>query len=179
MTNDSLDSTCLRHPKTLSNLRCGRCDDLICPQCMVQSPVGARCPECANIGQAPIFRATTSELAITIGLSTGAALIFGAVYGVAVWTMWKLNVDFQIGLVVTSVIVGLSGAPFGDFVRRAGKYKLDRRLRTVAGITMFLAWVVGTVVSSWLGAGSAIFTNIVGYLGLGVGVYIAMNRVRP
>jgi len=179
MTNDTLDSTCLRHPNVLSNLRCGRCDDLICPQCMVQSPVGARCPDCAVIGQAPIFRATTFELVRTIVLSAGAAAAFGFAYAAAVWVAWKLHIGFQIATVVISIMVGASGAPFGDFVRRAGKYKLDKRLRTVAAGTMFLAWLFAQFFVGWLGVGNAIFINIVSYLGLGVGVYIAMNRVRP
>ena len=179
MTNDAFDSTCLRHPDILSNLRCGRCGDLICPQCMVQSPVGARCPDCANIGQAPIFRATGVELTTTIGLSAGAAVIFGVIYALAIWVLWNLPLGFRIGNVAASMIIGLAGAPVGEFVRRAGKYKLDSRLRIVAAGTMFLVWVVGIIVSSWLGVWDGIFINIVGYIGLGIGVYVAMNRVRP
>ena len=26
---------CARHPDTETNLRCGRCDTLVCPQCLV------------------------------------------------------------------------------------------------------------------------------------------------
>ncbi|MCI0803222.1 MAG: hypothetical protein J4N96_02110 [Chloroflexi bacterium] len=179
MTDDTFDTTCLRHPDIASNLRCGRCDDLICPQCMVQSPVGARCPDCANIGQAPIFRSTPAELTTTMALSLGAAVVFGTIYGLIVWVLWNLPFNFQIGNVVTALIIGLAGAPVGEFVRRAGKYKLDSRLRTVAAITMFLVWVVGITISSLLGVWSGIFTNIIGYIGLGIGVYVAMNRVRP
>jgi hypothetical protein len=179
MTNDTFDTTCLRHPDTLSNLACGRCGDLICPQCMVQSPVGARCPECANIGQAPIFRATSFELATTVVLSLVSSAVFGVIFAAAAWLMWKLGLSFNIGTVLIAMIVGLSGAPIGDFVRRAGKYKLDRRLRIVAAVAVFMAWIFAQVFAGVFGVGSGIFVNIVSYLGLGVGVYIAMNRVRP
>ncbi len=178
MTNDTFDSTCLRHPNTLSNLRCGRCNDLICPECMVQSPVGARCPECANIGQAPIFRSTSAELTRTIGLSVGMAVVVGGIYGLIVWAMWNLPFNFQIGNVVASLIVGMVGAPVGEFVRRAGKYKFDKRFRTIAAGTMFLVWVVGIFVSTSLGVSIFLFTNIIGYIGLAIGIYVAMNRVR-
>jgi hypothetical protein len=40
---------CARHPNTETVLRCGRCDTPICAKCMVMSPVGARCPTCAQV----------------------------------------------------------------------------------------------------------------------------------
>ena len=180
MTNDTFDSTCLRHPDTASNLGCSRCGDLICPQCMVQSPVGARCPDCANIGQAPIFRSTPTEFASTIVLSLVAAIGFGVAYAVVVWVLWVLPLGFMIGNVAALFIIALSGAPVGDFVRRVGKNKLDARLRIVAAVTMLLIWMVGfTVGSEMLGVWNGVFLNIVAYIGLGVGIYVAMNRVRP
>ena len=114
-----------------------------------------------------------------IGLSLIAAAAFGFGYAVAVWVMWKVGIPFRIAVVVSSVIVGMSGAPLGDIVRRAGKYKLDKRLRAVAAATVLLAWLFAQFAIGWLGVGGLIFVNIVSYLGLGVGVYIAMNRVRP
>ena len=180
MTNDTFDSTCLRHPDTLSNLGCGRCGDLICPQCMVQSPVGARCPDCATIGRSPIFRATSVELTTTVALSMGAAVVFGTVYALAVWVLWNLPLNFQIGNVLASLLIGMGGAPVGEVVRRAGKFKLDSRLRIVAAFTMFMVWIIGIfIATSLLGVWDRIFYNIIGYIGLGIGVYVAMNRVRP
>ena len=179
MTIDAFDSVCLRHPDTPSNLRCGRCGDLICPQCMVQSPVGARCPDCANIGRAPIFRSTPTEFTTTIALSLGASIGFGVAYAVIVWVLWNLPLGFSIGNVAASLVIGLGGAPIGEFVRRAGKYKLDARLRYVAAITVFLTWIVGITVATIFGVWSGIFLNIISYIGLGIGIYVAMNRVRP
>ena len=179
MTNETFDSTCLRHPNTPSNLGCSRCGNLICPQCMVQSTVGARCPDCANIGQAPIFRATPAEFSSAIVLSLVSALGFGIAYAVAVWMLWVLPLGFMIGNVAAAFIIALAGAPVGDFVRRAGKYKIDARLRIVAAVTMLLIWMVGFTVGSMLGVWNGVFLNIVAYIGLGVGIYVAMNRVRP
>ncbi|HIF71834.1 MAG TPA: hypothetical protein EYQ61_04700 [Dehalococcoidia bacterium] len=180
MTHDTFDATCLRHPEVASNLRCGRCDDLICPQCMVQSPVGARCPDCASIGQAPIFRSTPVELTTTIALSALGAAGFGFAYAIIVWIFWTfLPFNFQIGNVATSLLVGLAGAPIGEYVRKAGKYKLDKRLRIVAAITVFVAWFIGINIASFMGVPGGLFTNIIALIGLGIGVYVAMNRVRP
>lgn len=39
--------TCYRHPGRVATLRCSNCDRPICTDCMRDSPVGQRCPECA------------------------------------------------------------------------------------------------------------------------------------
>lgn len=39
---------CARHPNAPTYLACGKCGILICPKCMVSSPVGQRCRECAR-----------------------------------------------------------------------------------------------------------------------------------
>jgi hypothetical protein len=45
----NVDTTfCSRHPKVETGLKCGRCGTPICPRCMVYTPVGIRCPDCAN-----------------------------------------------------------------------------------------------------------------------------------
>jgi hypothetical protein len=48
-SNQSGMLRCARHPNTETSLRCGRCETPICPQCMIMSPVGARCPTCAQV----------------------------------------------------------------------------------------------------------------------------------
>jgi len=146
---------------------------------MVQSPVGARCPDCASIGQAPIFRSTPAEFSTVIGLSIVGAVAFGVAYAVLVWILWILPLGFMIGNVAASFIIALAGAPVGEFVLRAGKYKLDSRLRIVAAVVMLGIWIVGFIVASMLGVWNGVFLNIVAYIGLGVGMYVAMNRVRP
>jgi MFS family permease len=179
MTNDTFDSTCLRHPEVASNLRCGRCGDLICPQCMVQSPVGARCPECSSIGEAPIFRSTSMEMARTIGLAVIGAIGFGIAFALLAWVLWQLPFNFKIGSVAVGMVIAATGMPIGEFIRRAGKYKLDKRLRIVAALTVMSSWIVGQVVANFLNLPITLFTNIIAVIGLGIGVYIAMNRVKP
>lgn len=41
---------CANHPKELTVVRCGRCEKPICTRCMVDSPVGKKCRECARPG---------------------------------------------------------------------------------------------------------------------------------
>lgn len=39
---------CARHTKVTTLVRCGRCETPICTRCMVHSPAGVRCRDCAR-----------------------------------------------------------------------------------------------------------------------------------
>ena len=39
---------CYRHPAVQTKVHCTRCDRPICPDCMIQAPVGFQCPECVD-----------------------------------------------------------------------------------------------------------------------------------
>jgi hypothetical protein len=48
-TNNTL--YCTFHPKTETQLRCNRCNQLICIKCATHTPTGYRCPECIKTQQ--------------------------------------------------------------------------------------------------------------------------------
>ena len=114
-----------------------------------------------------------------VGLAVLGAIGFGVAFALLVWVLWNLPFNFKIGSVAVAMVIGFAGMPIGEYVRRAGKYKLDKRLRIVAALTVLSAWIVGQVVANFLNLPIQLFTNIVAVIGLGIGVYIAMNRVRP
>ena len=39
---------CANHPKEITYVRCARCDKPICTSCMVDTPVGKKCRDCAQ-----------------------------------------------------------------------------------------------------------------------------------
>lgn len=41
-------ATCYKHPDRETGVSCSNCGRPICPDCMTPTPVGMRCPECAN-----------------------------------------------------------------------------------------------------------------------------------
>jgi hypothetical protein len=64
---------CARHPNTETVLRCGRCDTPICGRCMIMSPVGARCPTCAQVKRfALMLKPVELVRSIGYGLAVGA-----------------------------------------------------------------------------------------------------------
>jgi membrane associated rhomboid family serine protease len=53
------ETTCYRHPKRETLVRCSRCDRYICTDCMREAPVGQRCPECVKGENRTVRRART------------------------------------------------------------------------------------------------------------------------
>ncbi|MEJ8668928.1 rhomboid family intramembrane serine protease [Streptomyces sp. NBC_01614] len=52
-------TTCYRHPKVESHVRCTRCDRYICPDCMREAAVGHQCVECVKEGSRSVRQART------------------------------------------------------------------------------------------------------------------------
>ncbi|WP_405909180.1 MULTISPECIES: rhomboid family intramembrane serine protease [unclassified Streptomyces] len=60
MEPESTVTTCYRHPKVESHVRCTRCDRYICPDCMREAAVGHQCPECVKEGVRSVREARTA-----------------------------------------------------------------------------------------------------------------------
>jgi len=74
---------CARHPKSITRLRCGRCDTAICPKCMVQGVAGARCRKCANRRVA--VRPAGVLHAAGRAIETGASGLGRPIWYMAIW----------------------------------------------------------------------------------------------
>ncbi|MCX4739784.1 rhomboid family intramembrane serine protease [Streptomyces antibioticus] len=59
MEPESAVTTCYRHPKVESYVRCTRCERFICPDCMREAAVGHQCPACVREGARSIRRPRT------------------------------------------------------------------------------------------------------------------------
>ena len=79
--NEPASFRCATHPNVETHLRCGKCGKPICPQCMVQTPVGSRCRECAKLYKLPTYRVSPVYYLRAIGAALGTAVILGLVWG--------------------------------------------------------------------------------------------------
>src|SRR5712691_8856976 len=78
-TTDQLATYCAAHPRVETYLRCGRCNTPICPRCLIQTPVGARCRSCARLRRLPIYDVSPRFLARGAAAGLAAALAGGVV----------------------------------------------------------------------------------------------------
>lgn len=74
---------CARHPDVQTALRCSRCDTPICPRCLVQTPVGARCRDCAQLAKSPVYTVSGMFLVRAIGAGVIGGVAMGLLWGFA------------------------------------------------------------------------------------------------
>ncbi|MFD9005958.1 rhomboid family intramembrane serine protease [Streptomyces sp. NPDC059582] len=101
MEPESTVTTCYRHPKMESHVRCTRCDRYICPNCMREAAVGHQCVECVKEGARSVRQART----VFGGRITAVPLVTYVLIG--------LNVLFYLGELVRPEFVdrfGMLGA---------------------------------------------------------------------
>ena len=68
---------CAAHPNVETNLACGKCGIPICPKCLVQTPVGARCRDCARVKRLPTYQITPLQYLKAAGLGLVLAIAIG------------------------------------------------------------------------------------------------------
>jgi len=73
---------CATHPEIETNLKCGKCGKPICPKCLVQTPVGARCRDCARLYKLPTYRVPAVFYLRATGTALGVAVVCGIIWGI-------------------------------------------------------------------------------------------------
>ncbi len=99
---------CARDPEVQTALRCSRCDTPICPKCLVQTPVGARCRDCARLAKSPVYTVQGRYLARAIAAAAIGGVGMGLIWGFA--SLWIPGLAF--GGIFVSLILG-AGLGFG------------------------------------------------------------------
>ena len=156
---------CSYHPEVETGLACGKCGTYICPRCMVQTPVGARCPGCARVTKLPTF-----DVGPSYYLRAAIAGVVTAVTGGIVWGfLLRLGIPFLPWLVSIGV-----GYLVGEAISLAVNRKRGRGLAITAGLSIVLA----ILVSGFLPPISAPITIIFWLFIVSASFFMAVSRVR-
>jgi hypothetical protein len=162
---------CARHPDVETNLACGKCGTPICPKCLVQTPVGARCPTCANLRKLPVYEVSTTyySRAVVAALGGGAALG-------AAWYFIEHYVPFG-GWFLFLIAAGI-GYAVGEITSRAVNRKRGRGLQLAAAGGVIASYVVRSVILQPNAGFIDAFVDLWGLLALLIGVVIAVGHFR-
>jgi hypothetical protein len=165
---------CATHPSVETELACGKCGKAICPRCLVHTPVGARCRECANVRRLPQFEISPLYLARGVGAGLASGAVLGAVWGY----LLPFGVGFFLGF-----LVGLGlGYAVGEAVSLATNRKVGPQLQAAAIAGVVVAYLVRSAIAversrtfEWRDVMS---NDIYGYIVVLLAVVVAMNRLR-
>ncbi len=154
---------CPRHPGVETALRCSRCESPICPSCLVHSPVGARCPDCAPVVRAPMYVLSTGHMA----RAALAAVVGGLVMGL-LWRLILLPFTRGFFAILVGVALGYIFTRLLEFAT-GGKRGPGMVGFAIGGIV--LAWAVLVVL------GGSVFA-LWGLVAAGIGVWFAYQNLR-
>jgi hypothetical protein len=138
---------------------------------MVQTPVGARCKQCARLYKLPTYNVSTRHYVRAVGSGLGAALVIGVIWG----ALETLLPFFFLNLLLAAGV----GYAIGEIISLSVNRKRGAGLAIVAGlavvvsyiVSQFLPWGFGFV---FLGLLAVVFD----LLAIAVGVFLAVTRLR-
>ena len=162
---------CATHPNVETNLRCGKCGKLICPKCLVQTPVGARCPDCARLGKLPTYRVSIQHYLKATGTGLGMAIVCGVAWGVVMGFVPFFYLNFLLAAGV--------GYAIGEVISLSVNRKRGKGLAVVAGIFVAVSYLV-SILFPW-GRLFPLFNMlylILDLLSLALGIFVATTRLR-
>ena len=159
---------CAYHPKVETNLRCGKCDKPICPKCMVTTPVGARCRDCAGLDKLPTFRVSTRYYLIAAGVALGMAIACGAAWGLIEWLVPVFSLNL--------LLAPAAGYAIGEVTSLAVNRKRGTGLAVIGGIAVAASYAITHLFPGVAFFG--LFSVIYHIIAVGLGIFIAVTRLR-
>jgi hypothetical protein len=159
---------CAAHPDVETNLTCSKCGKPICPWCLVQTPVGARCRDCAQLTRLPTYHISAPYYFKAIGVGLGMAIVCGIAWGF---------IDFLIPIFSFSLILAPAvGYAIGEVISLATNRKRGTGLCVIAGISVFISFIITIFFPG--GFPARLFNILYDLLALGLGIYVTTTRLR-
>jgi hypothetical protein len=171
---------CATHPQVETYLRCGRCNTPICPRCLIQTPVGARCRSCARLRRLPMYDVSPRFL------------LRGAIAAVATAALGAIVLELLPRLGWFSLILGgLLGILVAGAVSRVTNYKRGASLGWTTVAAIGIGFLLGRAALAFtildrvpadsrlsLALSTSVNLRLDELLLLGIAALIAYNRLR-
>jgi len=164
---------CAAHPEVETNLRCGKCGKPICPRCLVQTPVGARCAECAKLYKLPTYRVSAQYYLRAAGTAMGTAIVCGVLWGVVANFLPFILLNLLLGAGV--------GYAIGEVVSLSVNRKRGKRLAAIAGVGVAISYLVSIFLPWGFPLGFfhlSLFRIVIDLAAVALGIFVAVTRFR-
>jgi hypothetical protein len=130
---------CQRHAGVETVLRCGRCEAPICPRCMVHTPGGIRCPDCARLRRPVMYELSATDYLRAAGAAAAAALPIGFIGAIVLPPTPRAGIFLH-------AIAHFAGVGAGALIAEA----MSRATRNKRGMAMQLIAVAAVVLAGAL-----------------------------
>jgi hypothetical protein len=158
---------CAKHPNVETNVTCGKCGKPICPKCMVQTPVGMRCKDCAGLKKLPTYQVSTQYILRAIGAGLGIGIVCG-------FAWWAIDLVLPFFFLRILIAAG-AGYAVGEVISRAVNRKRGTVLAIIGGISATISFAIATGLSiPYFSPANIIYCIIM----LAAAVYLAVSRLR-
>ncbi|MHB0998898.1 MAG: B-box zinc finger protein [Armatimonadota bacterium] len=164
-TTESEVIYCTRHPREETGVSCASCGTPICPKCMVVTPVGMKCPDCARSKNSTLFQIRPERLLLAMVVSLVAGVI-AAVIG---------NLGFFV--IFLSVPYGYYA---GDMILKSAGMKRGWKLEVTAGVFMVAGGLAVKLLPGLL-VGKFIYAGLMDpffWLALAISTGAALSKIR-
>ncbi|MCA0457501.1 MAG: B-box zinc finger protein [Chloroflexi bacterium] len=126
---------CEVHPNRETSLRCNKCNRLMCPDCVVSTPVGYRCKQCVRQQDDKFFTAGQNDYVVI-------AAVCAILSGVATAIVGQIGIP-MLFLIFIAIPVGGGIAELG---LRLTKRRRGRQSATIAAASIVIGGLIGTLV---------------------------------
>ena len=135
---------------------------------MLETPVGARCKDCARLYTLPTYRVTTAYYLRATSTALGMAMVCGVI-----WSIINGLVPF---FYLNLLLAAGTGYAIGEVVSLSVNRKRGRGLAAIASLGVALSYLINIFLFGGLPLG--LFRIIFDLAALALGIYIAVNRLR-
>ena len=164
-------SHCYWHPNLETGLSCSHCHKPICPNCMVQAPVGIRCKDCGKSTRMPTYEVRPSHY-----LKSGATAIGLIFFGSILWLILSHLLILAIPNALSFLLISLLIIPFGlisgDLISRSVNRKRGPVLAFIAASVVAATFVIG------LQLPGLFFSPFYGVIATIAGIILAIRPLR-
>ena len=142
---------------------------------MVQTPVGARCSDCAKLYKLPTYRVSAAYYLRAAGTGLGMAIVCGIVWAVVAWFLLQaIRLNFNL-LLAPGV-----GYIIGEVISLSVNRKRGVGLATIAGAAVVISYLISIMTGAlFLGGFSfGLFRVIFDLVAIALGIFVAVTRLR-
>jgi len=135
---------------------------------LVQTPVGARCSDCAGLKRIPVYEITPIQYLKALGVGLGSAIVFGIIWG------WFSGFILFFNFFLAAAI----GYAIGEVISLSVNRKRGAGLQTLGGLCVALSYIVSNIE---LSGGTLIYFAEFGFLDIlavAVGIFVVVGRLR-